>query len=70
VYNKIIILWLSEGSLPRTLPYVSQTKFVINMAETEFREQGTSPIITTALRKENKPQHVRLGVENGKARGE
>jgi hypothetical protein len=48
VYNKIIKPWLSEGSLPRALRCVSQTKFLINMAETDFREQGTRPLSTTA----------------------
>jgi hypothetical protein len=40
VYNKIIKPSLSEGSLPRALRCVSQTKFLRSMAETEFREQG------------------------------
>jgi hypothetical protein len=48
VYSKIIKLWLSEGSLPRALRCVSQTKFLTSMAETEFREQGQRPLSTTA----------------------
>jgi hypothetical protein len=48
VHSKIIKPWLSEGYLPRALRCVSQTKFLTNMAKTEFREQGTHPLLTTA----------------------
>jgi hypothetical protein len=40
VYRKIVKPWLSEGSLPRALPCVSETKYLSRMAETEFRDQG------------------------------
>jgi hypothetical protein len=39
VYSKIVEPWLSEGSLPRAIRCVSQTKFLSSMAETNFREQ-------------------------------
>jgi hypothetical protein len=48
MYSKIVKPWLSEGSHPRALCCVSQTKFLSSMAETEFREQGKTSISTTA----------------------
>jgi hypothetical protein len=40
------------------------------MAETEFTEQGTRLLLTTAIRKENDSQHGLQRVEKGLGRGE